>query len=164
MNRRTLLSLPLGLLLVACASTKPTLYDISAINAVKLWTVDFTYEAGRTERAASAEKGAEIKVVTEGHPRRDLKLRDDIAFSLKDEYKLDASRAKRAGSGSILLLPVSFSSGGFQSLDVEIQLPDGTTAGRIQIKNGDRNATFKNDTDFAEYATTAIAVAMRGGK
>ena len=107
---------------------------------------------------------SEKKVVAEGHPRRDLKLRDDIAFSLKDEYKLDASRAKRAGSGSILLLPVSFSSGGFQSLDVEIQLPDGTTAGRIQIKNGDRNATFKNDTDFAEYATTAIAVAMRGGK
>ena len=164
MNRRTLLSLSLSLAFVACASTKPTIYDSSAINTVKLWTVDFTYDTGRTEQATSVEKGAETKIVTEGRPRRDLKLRDDIAFSLKDEYKLDASRARRSGSGSILLLPVNFGSGGYASLDVEIQLPNGTTAGRIQIKNGDRNGTFKNDADFSEYAANAIAMAMRGGK
>ena len=158
-----LMCLPLGLILVGCASSKPTLYDLGAISAVKLWTVDFTYETGRTERTASSEKGAEVKMVTEGIPRRDLKLRDDIAFSLKDQYKLDTSRTKRAGAGSILLLPVN-DSWGFASLDVEILLPDGTTAGRIQIQNGDRPATFKKDADFAEYATKSIAAAIRGGK
>ena len=164
MHRRTFLSIALATGLVACASTKPTLYDANAIRAVKAWTVEFTYEAGRTEQAVSQEKGPETRVITDGRPRRDLKLRDDLVFALKDTHKIDASRTRRDGAGAIRILPVNFSFGGFGSLDVEIVLPSGETGGRIQIKNGDRNATFKDDADFAEYAAESIALAIRGGK
>ena len=129
-----------------------------------MWTVDFLYEPGRTEQTLSREKGAETRVITEGRPRRDLKLRDDIAFALKDQHKIDASRTKRQGAGEIRLLPVDFRFGGFASLDVEISLPSGEVVGRVQIKNGDRNATFKDDDDFAEYAVNAIVGALRTGK
>jgi len=164
MNRRTLLLFCFTAALAACASTKRTLYDTSAIQSVKMWTVDFLYEPGRTEQTLSREKGAETRVITEGRPRRDLKLRDDIAFALKDQHKIDASRTKRQGAGEIRLLPVDFRFGGFASLDVEISLPSGEVVGRVQIKNGDRNATFKDDDDFAEYAVNAIVGALRTGK
>jgi hypothetical protein len=157
MQCKNLFTLILAVGLTACASTKPTLYDSAALQSVRSWTVDFTYEAGRTEEAVSQEKGAETRVVREGRPRRELKLRDDLVFLLKDQHKFDVAR-------EIHLLPVDFGFGGFKSVDVELVLPNGETAGRVQIKNGDRNATFKDDDDFTEYVANAIAGAITGGK
>jgi hypothetical protein len=164
MQCKALFTLILAVGLTACASTKPTLYDSAALQSVRSWTVDFTYEAGRTEEAISQEKGAETRVVREGRPRRELKLRDDLVFLLKDQHKFDVARTRRPGAGEIHLLPIDFGSGGFKSVDVELVLPNGETAGRVQVKNGDRKATFKEDDDFTEYVANAIAGALRGGK
>jgi len=164
MYRRILLIGITHLFLAACASVKTTLYDQDATRSVKAWTVEFIYESGRTEQAFSREKGAETRVIIDGQRRRDLKLRDDLAYLLKDVHKINASRTKRDGAGAIRILPMDFSSGGFRSLDVEIVLPNGEIGGRLQIKNGDRNATFKDDDDFTEYAAEAIAKAISGGK
>jgi hypothetical protein len=112
----------------------------------------------------SQEKGAETRVVREGRPRRELKLRDDLVYLLKDQYKLDVSRTNHPGTGAIRLLPVDFRSGGFKSVDVEMLLPNGETAGRVQIKNGDRNATFKDDDEFTDFVAKSIAETIRGGK
>lgn len=68
MQCKNLFTLILAVGLTACASTKPTLYDSAALQSVRSWTVDFTYEAGRTEEAVSQEKGAETRVVREGRP------------------------------------------------------------------------------------------------
>lgn len=154
----------LCLVLTACASAKPTVYDQSAIKSIRQWTVAFAYEPGRTEEAMSQEKGAETRIIREGRPRRELKLRDDLTYLLKDQYKIDAARASRPGAGTIRLLPVDFSFGGFKSVDVEIVLPNGETVGRVQVKNGDRNATFKGDDSFTEYVAAAIAETIVGPK
>ena len=37
----------------------------------------------------------------------------------------------------------------------------GDALARTKIKNGDRNATFKDDDDFARYAAKAIADTIR---
>jgi hypothetical protein len=164
MQRKNLFTLILTVGLTACASIKPTLYDPSALQSVRSWTVDFTYETGRTEEAVSQEKGAETRVVREGRPGRELKLRDDLVFLLKDQHKFDVARTRRSGAGEIHLLPIDFGSGGFKSVDVELVLPNGEMVGRVQIKNGDRNATFKDDDAFTEYVANAIADAIRGRK
>ena len=46
---------------------------------------------------------------------------------------------------------------GFKSVDVVIEDTDGNDLARIRIQNGDRNITFKDDYDFAEYTANAIA-------
>ena len=164
MNRRTTLLLALATILSACASTKPKIYEADAIRSTKAWYLDFLYEPGRSEKATSDERGSETRKIIEGRPRRDLKLRDDLAFALRDEHKLDVSRSQRLNVGAIRILPVDFGFGGFASLDVELLLANGDIAGRIQIKNGDRNGTFKNDSDFAEFAAASIASAIKNGK
>lgn len=154
----------LCLVLAACASAKPTVYDQTALRTLQSWTVEFSYEPGRTEETSSQATGLETRIVREGRPRRELKLRDDLTFVLKDQYKIDAARTHRPGAGSIRLLPVNFASGGFKSVDVEFVLPNGETAARVQVKNGDRNATFKDDDNFTEYLAAAIAEAVKGVK
>lgn len=147
-------------LLAGCASTKPTIYDANAIQSAKTWVVGFTYDPGKTEQTVSQGKGVETKVTSQGRPIRDLKLRDDITYGLKDKFGIDASRSKRDGSGEIRINPISFASGGYRSVDIEIVSPSGEVSGRITVENGDRNATFKKDSDFAEYATEAISKAF----
>ncbi len=163
MGRQTLLWLCVALGLGGCASTKPTLYDVPAIRSVNKWTVGFAYESGGTEEIAHTEVGAEALVVAELRRGRDSKLRDEIATALRDHHKMDVSQTKRQGAGEILLTTTPGTLG-FASVNVEIILPSGKTAGSIQIKNGNRLATFKSDSDFAEYAANAIAAAMRDEK
>lgn len=148
-------------LLAGCATSKPTVYNLSAIRAVHTWNVDFIYESGRTEDALSKEKGSEFRVIREGRPKRELKLRDDIAYLLKDKYRLSVTRTAVQESGSIRLLAVDFLYGGFRSADVELVLPNGEIAARITVRNGDRNATTKDDDEFAEYIAEAIADVLR---
>jgi hypothetical protein len=161
MDRQALCWLCLIVGLGACASSKPTMYDEPAIQSVKTWTVGYAYESGSGEEPSLTEAGAEALVMTDLRRARDWKLRDDIAISLRDHNNIDASQAPRQGAGQILLQTTSGILG-FASVDVEIILPSGKTAGRIHVENGDREATFRNDHDFAEYAANAIAVAMRG--
>ena len=163
MDRQTLLWLCLALGLGGCASTKPTLYDVPAIQSVNKWTVGFAYESGRTEEIAHTEAGAEALDMAELRRGRDSKLRDEIATALRDHHKMDVSQTKRQGAGEILLQTTPGTLG-FASVNVEIILPSGKTAGSIQIKNGNRLATFKSDSEFAEYAANAIASAMRDEK
>ena len=163
MDRQTLLWLCIALGVGACASTKPTLYDVPAIQSVKTWTVGFMYESGRAEETAPTEAGAEALVMRELRRGRDRKLRDEIAIALRDHYEIDVSQTQRPGAGEILLQTAPGSLG-FASVDVEIILPSGKTAGSIQIKNGNRQATFKKDNEFAEYAANAIAAALRDEK
>jgi hypothetical protein len=163
MDRQSLLWLCLALGLGACASTKPTLYDVPAIQSVTKWTVGLPYESGRTEGIAHTEAGAEVLDMAELRRGRDSKLRDEIATALKEHHKIDVSQMKRQGAGEILL-QITPGTLGFASVNVEFILPSGKTAGRIQIKNGTRLATFKSDSEFAEYAANAIAAAMREEK
>src|SRR5271170_3398215 len=163
MDRKTLLWLCLALGLGGCASTKSTLYDAPAIQSVKTWTVGFAYESGGTGEIAHTEASAEALVMAELRRGRDSKLRDEIAIALRDHHKMDVSQTKRQGAGEILLR-ITPGARGFASVNVEIILPSGKTAGSIQIKNGNRSVTFKNDSEFAEYAANAIAAAMRDEK
>ena len=101
--------------------------------------------------------------MTEIRRGRDWKLRDDITASLRDHYKIDASQAPRQGAGQILLEPAS-GVRGFTAVRVDFALPDGKAAGSLRVSNGDSAATFKNDRDFAEYAASTIAAAVRGEK
>jgi hypothetical protein len=163
MDRQTLLWLCLALGLGACASSKSTLYDVPAIQSVDKWTIGFTYESRRTEEIAHTEAGAEALDMAELRRGSDSKFRDEIATALRDHHKIDVSQTKREGAGEILL-QTSPGTHGFASVNVEIVLPSGNTAGSIQIKNGNRLATFKSQSEFAEYAANAIATAMRDKK
>lgn len=159
---KKMISFLLVVLLCACATSKPTLYEPMAVQSVKIWSVSFTYDSGQSETTVSSQKGTELKVVNTGRPASELKLRDDIAFLLRDTYKINTSRMPRKDAGEIRINPVSFRSGGFSSIDIEIILPNGEIGGRIALVNGDRNATYKNEIDFAEFSAKSIASALTG--
>jgi len=139
------------------------LHDVAAIQSVKQWTIGFAYEAGRTEEIAHTEAGAEALDLTELRRGRDSILRDEIATALRDHHKIDVSQTKRQGAGEILLQTAPGTLG-FASVNVAIILPSGETAGSILVNNGNRLATFKVDSEFAEYVANAIAAAMRDEK
>jgi hypothetical protein len=54
------------------------MYHPDQVAGVKVWHVDFTYEAGLLRETVGTESGQESRVVKEGHPLVDLQLRDDI--------------------------------------------------------------------------------------
>ena len=73
------------LLLSACASVNTKLYHPAGLRAVEAWVLEFAYEAGSVEQLQKSSGDSELKVVSKGHFPRDLQLRDDLYYTLKDE-------------------------------------------------------------------------------
>jgi hypothetical protein len=158
MRFNTFLTLLFSVGLTACGgiSTKPALYDATAIKSVQIWKIGFLYEAGFIEEGVSKEKGESARVVKEGQSTIANKLRDDIVFELKNQ-KFDVDRTWRDNSGEIRLFPIQSGYGGFRSVDVEFVLPNGKVAGRIQIKNEESKPTSDDIDDFTESVVKVIA-------
>jgi len=152
----------LGLLLLSgCASVNKKLYEPARLNAVDTWVLEFAYESGSVEQLQKSSGDSEVKVVNKGHLPRDLQLRDDLFYILKDEYAISLAKAGSQASGRIQIHPIHFYSGGFKLLTVTMVDRQGDTLARLKIENGDRNGTFKDDDNFAKYAAKAIADAIR---
>lgn len=152
----------IGLLLVtSCASVNTKIYDETQLRLVNTWVLEFAYEAGSVEKLKKSSGDFELKIVSEGHTPSDLQLRDDIYFTLKDEHSIPLVKRESEMSGRIRIHPIHFRSGGFKMLTVTLIDPQGETIARIKIENGDRNATFKEDNNFASYAAEAIAAVIR---
>ncbi|HMQ15215.1 MAG TPA: hypothetical protein PKC49_04500 [Phycisphaerae bacterium] len=163
MNRAAMpLSLAVLALASGCADVKVSLYKPEAIGAVRTWDVDFTYEAGRYEEVVGTERGQEQKVVKEGHPPVDLQLRDDIFFRLRDRHGVQTVKDVAEADGLVRIHPVHFAYGGFKSLDVTMLDRADEILARIRIQNGDRNATFKDNDEFAEYCADAVGDVITG--
>lgn len=143
--------------LYSCASVKPTVYEPQKIKEIKSWKIDFKYEPGEIERKMEDEGRSEIKVTTGGHTSRDLQLKDDITFFLQDNFKINIDKTGNSAAGQILINPVHFYSGGFKSVDIILEDSKGLSLARVRVQNGDRNITFKDDYDFAEYVADAIS-------
>lgn len=141
---------------VGCSNAKVSMYHPDQVAAVKVWHVDFTYEAGRYEETVGTESGQESRVVKEGHPPVDLQLRDDIFFRLRDEYGLKTTRRQDQADGLLRLHPLHAGIAGFKSLDVTLLNTADEILARIRINNGDRKATFKENQEFAETSADTI--------
>lgn len=163
MRRSTtiLLIVALVYMLSACASIDTKVYGGDNIQTVNAWTIDFAYETGATEQLQKSTGDSEVKVVRTGQLPSDLQLRDDLYFSLKDEYGISVTKKFSETTGRIQIHPIHFQAGGFKLLTVTLVDQKGETIARLKIKNGDRNATFKNDEDFTKYAAEAIAQAVK---
>lgn len=148
-------------LLSACASVNSRLYDPASLRAVEAWVLEFAYEAGSVEKLQKSSGDSELKVVSEGHLPQDLQLRDELYFTLKDEYAIPLTTVASETSGRIQIHPIHFYSGGFKLLTVTLVNKQGETLVRLKIENGDRNLTFKDDDDFARYAAKAMADAIK---
>lgn len=144
-----------------CATADVSLYRPDAIRATKAWHVDFTYEAGRYEETIGTEAGKESKVTKEGHPPVDLQIRDDMFFRLRDKYGIATVRDDAQADGRIRLHPLHFPGGGFRSLDVLLLDRSDEILGRIRITNGDRNATYKDTTEFGKYCADSVGNVIR---
>lgn len=151
------LNLIIILMLSWCATYKITLYDQTKLARITKWYLEFTYEAVEIEQKISSGGETEAKVTKLGQFPRDLQLRDDILFHLRDKYHIPIAKDVNAAYGFIRIHPVHFYAGGFKSLDITLYDRENNLVARIKIKNGNRNATFKDDDEFAEYCAKAIA-------
>lgn len=149
--------------LVGCASARPTVYNAAGLRTVPTWVIGFSYQPGAIEERERSTGEREVRVTTEGRSASDLQLRDDLFFRLQDRHGIRVIKERASGSGEILLHAVHFRSGGFKSVDVVVNDPTGETLARVRVKNGDRNATFKEDDEFAEYVADAIADLLNRG-
>ncbi len=143
--------------LSGCASTSSTLYNKEGIAQIKSWEIIFAYESGEVEETISNQGESTARIMKTGQSSSDLQLRDDIFFHLKDKLNLSITKDSAQADGQIRLHAVHFLGGGFKSLDVSLYDKNNQILARVRIKNGDRNATFKDDDDFAEYAGDAIS-------
>ncbi len=139
------------------ASVKPTVYEAQKIKGIKMWKMDFKYEPGEIERKIENDVNKEVKITTGGRISRDLQLKDDINYFLKDNYEVNLDKTGNLAEGKILLNPVYSYSGHFKSVDVSFEDNNGLTLARVRVQNGDKNLTIKDDYDFAEYVADAIA-------
>lgn len=160
---KLLILLPV-MLLLGCASTKATVYDPTGVAEVFAWNIGFAYDSREVERSQNSDGSSELKVVERGYTPRQLQLRDDILFMLRDDYDLPVFMKPREKAGRIQLHSTDFSFGGFRRLTVTLYDGSGELVSRLKIKNGDRNATWKNDDKFARYAARAIAKAIQPAK
>lgn len=164
MSRTTLLSIMCAvsvIFLTSCASVNSRIYAPDQFKTVNMWLLEFAYETGAVEQLQKSSGASEVKVVSKGQYPRHLQLRDDLYYTLKDEYSIPLTKKTAEATGRIQILPIDFDSGGFKLLAVTIVDREGKTIARLKIKNGDRNATFKDDDSFAHYAAKAIAKALK---
>ena len=148
--------------LSACASVDSKIYAGNKVQAVSAWTLEFAYESGVVEQLKKSTGDSEVKIVNAGQIPSDLQLRDDLFFALKDVYGLPLTKKPADAKGRILIHPIHFTSGGFKLLTVTLVDQQDETLARLKITNGDRDATFKGDQSFTNYAAGAIASAIRG--
>ncbi len=144
----------------SCASVKPTIYEPQKIKQINKWTIDFKYEPGEIERKSDNEGIQEVKITTGGRTSTDLQLRDDISYFLNDNYGIRIDKSGKTAQGKILINPVRVY-WGFKSVDVSIEDLNCLALARIRVQNGDRNATIKDDYDFAEYVAKAISDVLK---
>ncbi|MBL1213715.1 MAG: hypothetical protein HND52_10200 [Ignavibacteriae bacterium] len=144
----------------SCASIKPTIYEPQKIKEIKSWEIDFKYEPGEIERKSDNEGSHEVKITTGGRTSSDLQLRDDISYFLNDNFGININKSGETAQGKILINSVRVY-WGFKSVDVSIEDLNGLSLARIRVQNGDRNATIKDDYDFAEYVAQAISDVLK---
>lgn len=140
----------------SCASVKPIVYEPQKIKKINSWEVEFKYKPVEIERKTNNEGSQEVKITTGGRTSIDLQLKDDISYFLKDNYRINIEKTAETAQGRILINPVR-AYWGFRSVDVVIEDSNGLSLARIRVQNGNRNATIKDDYDFAEYVAKAIS-------
>ena len=149
------------LLITSCASVDTNLYNTNRLNNIDTWTLDFQYQAGEQSQKLTDSGEFEFKNVNQGQRRDDLQLRDDLYYILKHDYGLPLQKSNIKNSGKIKIHALHFASGGYKTLTVTLLDNEGETIGRLRIENGDRNATYKNESSFTKYAAEAIANVLR---
>ena len=162
--RATTFICAMGLLFIsACASVNTKLYEAGRLRAVDAWVLEFAYEAASVEQLQKSTGDSELKVVSKGHLPRDLQLRDDLYYNLKDEYSIPLTKTASETSGRIQIHPIRFyyGYGGLKLLTVTLVDKHGETLARLKIENARYWALFKDDEDFARYAAKAIADAIQ---
>ncbi len=150
------------MLISGCASRDSKIYSSSEISGVSGWLLEFAYESGSVETSKNTSGDGNIKVVRSGQLPSDLELRDDLFYMLKDDYSIPITKEPTNSTGKILIHPIHFlRSGGFKLLTVTLINNNGDTLARLKIKNGNRNATYKDEEDFTKYAAETIARAIK---
>lgn len=162
MRLAILVSILYGILLSGCASVDLRIYEPGGLKAVDSWSLDFAYESGSVEQVQKSSGDSEIRVLNSGKLPQDLQLRDDLYYSLRDDFEVPVVTADGQSAGQILIHPVHFRFGGFKLLTVTFTDRSGRVLARLKIENGDRNGTMKGDDAFAAYASQAIADAVQG--
>ena len=160
---RYLLLLTLAIALCGCASSSMTVYNVGQIQEIDEWSIAFMYQTGEVEKTIKGGGVDSVAIKQTGRNAKDLELRDEVYFRLKDKHSINVKKSSSDSSGKILLHPIYFTkwyAGHFQSCTVTLVDSEGTTLARIKVKNGDRNASFKEDDSFAKFLADAIAKAL----
>ncbi|MEY3853693.1 MAG: hypothetical protein RI910_2673 [Verrucomicrobiota bacterium] len=142
------------LLLCGCASSTVSNYKPGAYANIKAWQVKLAYESGEVSTTVKDGKVAEVKVARSGNSSTELTLREDLFYYLKDIRAINVSPT---GDGVILVsIDGHFRSGGIVGVTVRLTDSAGEVISRMKIKNGDRNATFKDDESFTRFVGDSI--------
>ena len=162
MRRLPLHSISASLILFyGCAVAGTGVNEENKLSAISEWTLLFASESGSTEQLQKSSSDSQVEVVNQEQSSRNLALRDDLFYALRDDYNIAMVKESTGKSGVIQINPVDFSYGiYFKSLSVELMNSDGETVGRLTVRNGGRNTTTKNDRSFTKYAANAIAGAL----
>ncbi len=143
-----------------CATFKVSMYDADEIDAVDTWHIDFADEPGRYEQTFGTKQGQETTIVKEGYPPVDLQLRDDLFFTIRDNYRIMVARNRQDADGLILLRPLHFMRGGYKSLHIFLADEDGEILARIRVNNGNHRPIIKDNEKFAEFCGDAVVKVM----
>ena len=141
-------------LLSGCANSTVSNYKPGSYSKIKAWQVKLAYESGEVSTTVKDGKVAEVKVSRSGNSSAELTLREDLFYYLKDSKAINISTT---GDGIILVsIDGHFRSGGIVGVTVRLTDSAGEVLSRMKIKNGDRNATFKDDESFTRFVGDSI--------
>lgn len=140
--------------LSGCANSTVSNYKPGSYSEIKAWQVKLAYESGEVSTTVKDGKVAEVKVARSGNSSAELTLREDLFYYLKDSKAINISTT---GDGIILVsIDGHFRSGGIVGVTVRMTDSAGEVISRMKIKNGDRNATFKDDESFTRFVGDSI--------
>ena len=141
-------------LLSGCANSTVSNYKPGSYSKIKAWQVKLAYESGEVSTTVKDGKVAEVKVARSGNSSAELTLREDLFYYLKDSKAINISTT---GDGIILVsIDGHFRSGGIVGVTVRLTDSADEVISRMKIKNGDRNATFKDDESFTRFVGDSI--------
>ena len=153
------------ILTTACSTARLNIYENGILSREKSYSVDFAYEV-REDELKISKTGVEKRSVKKGQFERNLALRDNISYGLRNNgfkilNKIDNPDILITIHSTIRQSNCQVTCGAFDTISIVFfETGNRDPIARIFVKNGSRTATTMDDMEFAEYVLKEILNAI----
>jgi len=152
------------LMLNSCSSMDKRVYDQSAIEAIKNWHLDFTFQSREDMNIERSTGETEQRSTQKGYGKKDLQFLDDLYYALKDDHGLNLVKDKQKADGLLLLHIIFYESGVPNYVTITFSDTSEKVLSRVKLFNKYSKNTLKVNRRVLNDTSKAISNILRNKK